>query len=42
MTSAEPRSEVAPISDFKSSLSTLLLMPVMATPVPTPPVTTLV
>ena len=35
---AEPRSELAPISDFSSNLSTLLVMPVTVTPVPTPEV----
>ena len=39
--SAEPSSEVADINDFSSSLSTVEVMPVTVTPVPTPLVTLL-
>lgn len=39
--SADPRSEVALISDFNSSLSTVEVIPVTVTPVPTPLVTLL-
>ena len=39
--SAEPRSESALTSDFNSSLSTVEVMPVTVTPVPTPLVTLL-
>ncbi|MHC2822243.1 hypothetical protein ACVMBY_005803 [Bradyrhizobium huanghuaihaiense] len=39
--SAEPRAESAPTSDFNSSLSTVEVMPITVTPVPTPLVTLL-